>query len=206
MLILKKCKICRRLGQKALLNQRCASNKCAFNRRKGKPGMHSRKRRTLSQYGKELAEKQKIKYFYLLKEKQLKRLVKNALAGKESAPDTLARMLERKLLNVIWLAGYVASKTAGRQLISHGHFLVNGKKIKSHNYMVEPYDIIEINERSRQTKIFQDLNERLKNYVTPAWIKFDAKTFKAEILRLPELEEINLPVNLNLVIDFYSRH
>lgn len=206
MLIEKKCKICRKVGQKVLLNERCASGKCALDRRRKKPGMHPQKRRPLSQYGKELLEKQKLRYSYLLKEKQIKNLAKKALRSKEPAPSALIKMLERKFSNVIWLLGLAPSKTTAKQFISHGHFFVNGKRIKSHSYFVEPGDTIEIREQSKEIKTLKDTADRLRKYAPPAWLKIDPQTLKAEVLRSPELEEINSPINLNLVIDFYSRH
>lgn len=206
MLIRKKCKICRRLGQKLLWNERCMSGRCALDRRRSRPGVHGAKPKILSPYAKELLEKQKVKLFYLLKEKQLRNLVKAVLKTKEPAPDALVRLLEQGLVNVAWLAGYVPSKTAVKQLISHGHFKVSGKRIKSAHYLVKIGDIIEIREQSKKLSLFRDLAERLQRYTAPAWLRFDSKTFKTEVVRRPELEEINLPFNLRLVIDFYSRH
>lgn len=206
MLITKKCKNCRSLGQKLLWNERCMSGRCALDRRRSRPGMHGAKPKVLSQYAKELKEKQKIKLFYLLKEKQLRSLVKKALKAKEPAPNVLVRLLERGLVNVVWSSGYLASKTTARQAIAHGHFLVSGKRVKSPHYLVAAGDIIEIREQSKKSVLFKGLNERLKRYTPPAWLRFDEKTLKTEVVRLPELEEINLPFDLVLVIDFYSRH
>lgn len=191
-----------------LLNERCASGKCALDRRRTKPGMHtkSKRRKVMSQYGKELLEKQKLRYSYILKEKQLASLARKALKSKEPAPSALAKLLERKFSNVVWLMGYTSSKTGARQSIAHGHFLVNGKKVKSHSYVVKPKDVIEIREQSKNMQIFKDVIVRLERYTPPAWLKMDPKTLKSEVIRFPETEELNLPINFNLVIDFYSRH
>jgi small subunit ribosomal protein S4 len=205
MIIDKKCKICRKLGQKILWNERCMSGKCALSRRRIRPGMHGYKPRTLSDYAKRLLEKQKIKYFYLLKEKQLKNLIEKARKFKEPLPSALVKLLESKLDNVLWRLGYSSSKLQIKQLISHGHFLVNDKKIKSHNYLLEPGDKISIKESSKNLKIFKDLDKRLKIHNVPSWLKINYNDFSGEFLRYPELEEVNLPFNVVLALEFYKK-
>ncbi len=206
MLKAKKCKVCRTLGQKILWNTRCASGKCALDRRHSRPGQHGQRMRQRSQYGLELTEKQKVRFYYLLREQQLRNFAEQALRAKEPAPTVLIRTLERKLGNVIWLAGYVPSKTTARQFIAHGHFLVNGRRIKSANYLVEPGDVIEIRPGSEKAEPLKDLADRAKQTQVPAWLKFDPQTFRTEVTRQPEPEEIQLPFNFGLIIDFYSRH
>lgn len=201
-----KCKYCRRFGIKLGLNERCLSPKCALTRRRTRPGVHGRKPHPLSLYGKQLQEKQRLKFFYLANERQMKKYVEMAKKSKKSAPQALLEILERRLDNVIWRLGYVPHKTQARQLVSHGHFLVNGKRMKIPSYLVEAGDIIEIRPGSRDIKPFEDLNERLKNYNPPAWLEIDKNSFKAKVLRLPNYEEIQHNFDLPLVIDFYSRH
>ncbi len=206
MLVAKKCKICRSLGQKILWNERCASNKCALTRRRTRPGMHGYKSKALSSYAKELIEKQKLRYFYLLKDNQLKNLLEKAKKSKETPASALIKILESKLDNVIWRLGYVNSKLQARQLISHGHFLVNKKRVRTPFYFLKPGDKIEIREQSKDIEPFKDLAKRLKIYTPPLWLKIDPHTFEGEFLRYPELSEINLPFNLDLALNFYSRH
>ncbi|MCS7200757.1 MAG: 30S ribosomal protein S4 [Patescibacteria group bacterium] len=198
-------KYCRRYGQKLLWNDRCSSVKCGLVRRRNRPGVHGKKPRPLSLYARQLIEKQKLRFSYLLSEKKMKNYVQMAMKFKESAPLALIELLERRLDNVIWRAGYVTSKLMARQLVSHGHFLVNGSKMKSASYLVKEGDIISIKPQSRNIKPFSDLGQRLKFYQPPHWIVFDPKTFESKIVKLPKSEEVQHNFNLSLVIDFYSR-
>lgn len=200
-----KCKYCRRFGIKVGLNERCLSHKCALVRRRIKPGAHGRKPKVLTPYGRQLLEKQRLKTFYLATEKQMKRYIKMAEKAKKSAPEALLEILERRLDNVIWRLGYVLSKTTARQLVSHGHFLLNGKKFNIPSYLVKPGDVIEIRPQSRGIQPFKDLADRLKNYHPPAWLSIDKQNFRGEVIRYPNYEEIQHDFDLPLVIDFYSR-
>ncbi len=205
MLIAKKCKICRSLGQKILWNERCSSNKCALSRRRTRPGMHGNKPRVLSDYGRSLVEKQKIRFYYLLKEKQLKNFIEKAEKWKEPLPIALIKLLESKLDNVVWRLGYTNSKLHARQLVSHGHFLVNGQRVKTPSLLLEPGDIIEIRPASKNIEPFKDLQKKLKIYSPPPWLKIDINTLKGEFLRYPEPEELNLPFNVPLALQYYSK-
>ena len=200
-----KCKICRSLGQKILWNERCASGKCALSRRRVRPGMHGYKSRSISDYGRQLMEKQKIRYFYLLKEKQFKNIIEKARKTKEPLPSALIKLLESKLDIVVWRLGYTHSKPQARQLIVHGHFLVNSKKVDFPNYFLKPGDMIEIKEKSKNIMIFKDLNKRLKNYQFPAWLKMNIDNLQGEFVRYPEIEEVNLPFNISLALQFYGK-
>ncbi|MCS7184005.1 MAG: 30S ribosomal protein S4 [Patescibacteria group bacterium] len=200
-----KCKICRSLGQKILWNERCLSGKCALSRRRVRPGMHGYKVRSLSDYAKQLIEKQKIKNFYLLKENQIKNIIDLAKKSKEPLPVALIKKLESKFDTVIWRLGYSSSKLQSRQLISHGHFMINGKKVNLPNYFLKPGDKIEIREKSKNLIIFKDLNKKLKSYQIPLWLKLDFSSFKGEFVRYPELEEVNLPFNISLALQFYGQ-
>lgn len=200
-----KCKYCRRFGIKVGLNERCLSHKCALVRRRSRPGMHGKKAKVLTLYGKQLLEKQRLKIFYLVNETQMKKYVEMAKKSQKSAPEALIEILERRFDNVIWRLGYVPHKTTARQLVSHGHFLLNGRRFNIPSYLVEPGDFIEIRPQSLDISPFKDLKERLKNYQPPAWLKIDPNTFKGEVLRYPRYEEIQHNFNLPLVIDFYSR-
>lgn len=198
-------KYCRRFGQKMMWNERCSSNKCGLTRRRTRPGVHGHKPRNLSLYGRQLLEKQKLKFSYLLNERKMKNYVELAKKSKKSAPLALIEILERRLDNVIWRLGYVPSKLTARQLVSHGHFLVNGRKLTTPSYLVKEGDVIEIRPQSRNIKPFEDLAQRLKFHQVPSWLEIDLNTFKAKVLKLPQAEEIQHNFNLPLVIDFYSR-
>ncbi len=205
MLLGPKCKYCRRFGQKLGLNERCLSHKCALLRRRYRPGVHGRKPKVLSLYGRQLLEKQRVRFSYLISEKQMKNYVKLAKSSKKSAPEALIEILERRLDNVVWRAGYVPAKTTARQLVSHGHFLVNGQKMRSPSYLVKEGDVISIRPQSRDLKVFEDLPQRLKFYKPPSWLSIDPNTLETKVLKLPQASEIQHNFNLGLVIDFYSR-
>lgn len=205
MKIEKKCKICRSLGQKILWNERCMSNKCALDRRRTRPGVHGHKPRALSDYAKKLIEKQKLRYYYLLKEKQLRNFIQKASKMKDPLPVALVKLLESKLDHVIWQLGFTHSKLHARQLVSHGHFLVNKNRIKTPTYLLEPGDIIEIREASRDIEPFKNLDKILKVYTPPPWLKLEVNNLKAEFLRYPEPEELQLPFDVQLALEFYSR-
>jgi small subunit ribosomal protein S4 len=205
MLVDKKEKLCRKYGQKLLMSERC-ENKCALDRRRTRPGVHGHKPKAISDYGRLLIEKQKLRYFYLLKNKQLKNLIDKCRKMKEPLPSALIKILESKIDNVVWRLGYVKSKFQARQLVSHGHFLVNGKRVKTSNYFLKPGDVIEIREKSKNLEIFKDLPKRLKGYIPPKWLKIDLNTLRGEFLRYPELEEVALPFDINLAIQFFSRY
>jgi small subunit ribosomal protein S4 len=205
-LLVKKCKLCRKVGQKLLLNERCSSYKCALSRRKTKPGSHGDKPRATSIYARQLLEKQKLKFYYQVKERQLKTYVKIALKANEPAPQALMKLLERRLDNIIWLSGLVAGRTAARQLTSHGHFLVNGHRVDLPSYLVSAGDVISLREKSKNSPVFKQLSSRLDKFQPPAWLKLDPIKLQVEVSRLPEAEEIQTPFDFKLVIDFYSRY
>jgi small subunit ribosomal protein S4 len=200
-----KCKICRRLGQKLLWNERCASGKCALSRRRVRPGMHGYKPRTLSDYARQLIEKQKLRYFYILKENQLKNIFEKAKKLKEPLPSAIIKILESKLDIVIWRLGYTSSKLQARQLVNHGHFLVNGEKVNIPTYFLKPGDIIEIKPKSKNLAIFKDLNKKLKSYQIPSWLKINFDNLTGEFNRYPELEEVNLPFDIQLALQLYGK-
>jgi len=155
MLIGAKCKKCRSLGIKLLLNERCASQKCALTRRRVRPGMHGKKPRSLSLYGKQLLEKQKLRFLYLVSERQLANYVEQAQNSNLPAPEALVQFLERRLDNVVFRAGYLPARTMARQLVSHGHFLVNGKRVKTPSFLVNVGDVISIRPQSMDIKPFE---------------------------------------------------
>ncbi len=205
MLLGPKCKYCRRFGQKLGLNERCLSHKCALVRRRIRPGVHGSRPRVLSLFARQLLEKQRLKFSYLLNEAKMKKYVELAKKAKKSAPEALIELLERRLDNVVWRAGYVPAKTTARQLVSHGHFLVNGRRVRTPSYLVNEGDVITIRPRSKNIKLLEDLSQRLKFYQPPSWLSIDPNTFETKILKLPLAQEIQHNFNLGLVIDFYSR-
>lgn len=201
-----RCKYCRKFGQKLGLNERCLSGKCALARRRTRPGMHGRKPRILSLFAKQLLEKQKLKTSFLLKEKQMKKYAQLAKSNKnKNSTEALIELLERRLDNVIWRAGLVLSKLEARQLVVHGHFMVNGRTINTPSYLVKSGDIISIRPQSRHIKNFDNIQQRLKFFNIPKWLSFDENNLSLKVVSLPRSSEVQHNFDLSSVIDFYSR-
>lgn len=210
------CKICRRLGTKLFLKgEKCFSPKCPMLKRPYPPGQRRKRRATLSEYNKELREKQKLKNWYNLRETQFKNYVKEVLkkrtrsskgrAVEEDTPTLLIQKLERRFDNVVFRMGFANSRPQARQLISHGHFLINKKKVNIPSYQVKKGDKISIAKKSQKGNIFKDLPVLLKKKQIPSWLLVDAKKLEGEVKSLPTLEEVAPPVEISMIFEFYSR-
>ncbi len=199
-----KCKICRRLGVSV-----CGKEKCALKRRPYPPGQKGkRKPRPLSEYGKELKEKQKLRNWYNLKERQFRKYVKEVLEkrGKvEDAAALLIRILENRLDNVVFRLGFASSRPQSRQMISHGHFLVNGKEVNIPSYSVKKGDVISVSPSSLKTSIFQNLKPLLKKHKTLSWFELDVEKMEGKIIGDPKPEEVAPPVEISVIFEYYSK-
>jgi len=204
------CKTCRRLGQKLFLKgDRCFSQKCAFIKRSFAPGPQ-RKRRggAPSEYKKSLEEKQTLKKWYGLSERQFKRYVKETLEKMGKVDDVsaeLVRKLEKRLDNVIFRLGFAKSRVSARQLVSHGYFLINGKPVNIPSYQVKKDDIIGIKENKKSKGVFKELANELKRKEVPAWLTTDKKTLESKTIGEPSLDEVKPPAEIPLIFEFYSR-
>ena len=206
----RKCKICRRLGTKLFLKgERCLTPKCAMIKKPYPPGMRSQKRRrNISEYGKELAEKQKLKNWYNLSEKQFSNYAKEVLAERGKAENPvllLVQKLESRFDNVIFRAGWATSRPKARQLISHAHFLINGKKVNIPSYRIAVGEKITISPVSSKKTVFATLTEDLKRYEAPSWIKLDKEKIKAEIIGKTSIEEALPPAEVSTIFEYYSK-
>lgn len=206
------CKICRRQNLKLFLKgERCYSQKCAMVKRAYPPGIKGKRRKgNVSEYSRQMKEKQKLKVWYGLGEKQLKRLVRGILAKtriKKSDPASfLVKELESRLDNVIFRLGFFSSRQTARQAVSHGYFLVNNRPVDVPSYLLKKGDEIKISPEKMKKKIFLNLDSALKRQKLPAWIQFDAGSLTAKILGSPVLEGgETLPVEIAAVLEFYSR-
>ncbi len=205
-----KCKICRRLGAKLFLKgDKCLSPKCPVIKKPYPPGEKGKRRtRTRSEYGKELSEKQKLKNWYNLGEKQFRKYVKEVLEkrGKvEDAGALLIEKLESRLDNVVFRMGFTSSRSQARQVISHGHFLVNEKKVNIPSYQVKKGDKVALKPESRKKTIFGNLSTSLKKYKPPSWIELDIEKLEGKISAQPSLEEAASPAEISVIFEFYSR-
>ena len=211
-----KCKICRRAGIKLFLKgERCNSQKCAMIKRPYPPGMKgTRKTRGISEYGKELKEKQKLKNWYNLSETQFANYVKESLAmsrrpsarsTNQDAASILIRKLENRLDNMVFRFGFASSRPLARQMISHGHFFVNGKPVNIPSLQTKQGDKIRIRPNSSKTKYFKDIIPELKKKQIVSWLKFNADKLEGEVVSSPVLEEIAPPVEISAAFEYYSR-
>ncbi|MFH0791780.1 MAG: 30S ribosomal protein S4 [bacterium] len=206
-----KCKICRRLGSKIFLKgDRCSSPKCAMLKRPFAPGpKKKRKTKGLSEYGKELREKQKLRNWYNLEEKQFRAYVTSVLGkrkgGTEDAGDMLIKILESRLDNIIFRFGLAISRPLSRQLVSHGHFMVNNRLVNIPSYLTKKGDKIKIALTSTKRKYFEDLSEKMKKASIPAWLSFDSDKLEWQVMRSPLLDEVSPPAEITLIFEFYSK-
>lgn len=177
-------------------------------RRPYPPGIKGKRRTSgLSEYGKELREKQKLKFWYGLDEKQFKNYVKEILArrGKEDAEAALIKKLESRLDNVIFRLGFADSRLQARQMVSHGHFQVNSRKVNYPSYQVKKGDLISISPSSLKKNIFQNLKTKIKKHNPPSWLELDKEKLEAKVKGLPSLEEAAPPAEISAVFEYYSR-
>jgi small subunit ribosomal protein S4 len=205
-----KCKQCRRVRQKLFLRgERCFSSKCAMVKRNFPPGLHGPKQaqgERLSGYGKQLREKQKCKKTYGILERQLHLYYEKALASKKVNNEVaLYRLLELRLDNVVYRAGFAKSRNSARQLVNHGHFCVNSKRVDIPSYQVDLKDKISINLNSQKSPAFANLSESLKNKESVYWLLADDKELSIKLTDLPDPFKIVPEFSLKDIIEFYSR-
>lgn len=203
-----KCKLCRRIGEKLFLRgERCYSPKCALVRRKYPPGVHgsTTTRGKISEYGKQLQEKQKAKWIYGLLEKQFRGLYQKVLKGKGDTGENLLRLLELRLDNVTYQLGLAKSRPSARQIVSHGHILVNGRKINIPSYQVKLGDEISIKKRSQESLYFKDILPLMSKIERPSWLAWDTGKMKGLLKSLPKKEELVQNINARLILEYYSR-
>ena len=194
----------RALGAKLFLKaERCISPKCALTRRPYRPGMHGKSRKILSEYGRQLLEKQKIKISYGLNEKQIRTIFQKALKKSAAIKDFIIRGLETRLDNVVFKLGLAPSRRVARQIVSHGHILVNGRKVLVPSFKVGIGNLISIRPQSKNLSNFKDLPNTLKNYQPPAWLTLDKEKIEGKVLVFPQ--EVDGVFDISLVTDYYSR-
>src|SRR3954452_4238659 len=198
------CKQCRREGIKLFLKgERCLTDKCAVERRAYPPGDHGRGRQKQSEYRLQLREKQKAKRYYGVLEKQFATYYDKASRQTGVTGENLLRLLETRLDNVLVRLGFAASRRQARQLVSHGHWTVNGRRVDIPSYQVKPDDVITIKLNSASTDVVRDATELTSG--VPAWLQADHDSLTAKVLRLPERSEISAPVEEQLIVELYSK-
>jgi small subunit ribosomal protein S4 len=200
------CRICRRENQKLFLKgDRCYTEKCAFERRGYPPGQHGQGRIKFSEYGLQLREKQKIKRMYGLLEKQFRQIFETAERSKEITGSKMLSLLERRLDNVAYRSGFANSRAEARQLVRHGHFAVNGKRVNIPSYLVAKGDVVEIREKSKGVARIGGALESVKRREIPQWLELDSAAFKSRVRDLPSRDDVTAPMEERLVVELYSK-
>jgi small subunit ribosomal protein S4 len=200
------CRICRREGLKLFLKgSRCYSRKCAFERRSTPPGMNTMRRRKVSEYGLQLREKQKVRKSYSVLERQFRNYFQKASAAKGKTGQQLLRMLEMRLDNVVYRMGFASSRAQARQLVTHGHFAVNGRPTNVASFGTKVGDRIEVRESRRGREYFKMAPETMRAAQVPEWLSSDPSTLSGTVLAEPAREQMPLEFNEQLVVEYYSR-
>ena len=198
------CRLCRREGQKLFLKgDRCYSTKCAMERRGYAPGQHGQGRSKASDYALQLREKQKTKRFYGMQETQFRNLFDKADRKTGITGENLLIMLETRLDNVVFRLGFASSRKEARQLVNHGHFTVNGKKVNIPSYTVKPGDVIKVKEKSTNSPKFKEVKEM--TITVPEWVSVDVEKLEGKVLSAPTREQIDTPVAEHLIVELYSK-
>ena len=202
------CRQCRREGMKLFLKgDRCFSDKCPIvkKQRNQPPGQHGQGRRKVSEYGLQLREKQKVRRFYGVMETQFRRYVDRAQRSQQPTGDVMLSLLERRLDNVVYRMGFALSRPQARQLVRHGHFSVNGRKVSVPSFIVRQGDEIEVRPRSREMASLKEIVERGHGRLVPEWVEVQRDQYKGRVIRLPERQDVDVPVEEHLIVELYSR-
>lgn len=202
-----KCSQCRRSGEKLFLKgERCTTAKCAITKRNYAPGFHGPKgRKRLSDYGAQLAEKQKAKKLYGMLEKQFRLTFAKASKKSGDAGKNFLRALEMRLDNVVYRLGWATSRAAARQLVNHGHFTVDGRKADIPSFAVKAGQTIKVKKNSEKNAYFKKASESLKKADRPSWVNFDAKDLSAKVLHEPKDADLPQNINVQVIIEYYSK-
>jgi small subunit ribosomal protein S4 len=201
------CRLCRREGMKLFLKgTKCFSDKCPIEKRNFAPGQHGKDRRAkIVGYGLQLREKQKTKRMYFTQEGQFRNYFEKAARSKGVTGEMLLQQLERRLDNVVYRLGFGMSRRQARQLVRHGHVQVNGRKVNIPSYQVSVGEEIAIRDNSRKLAILEQAKDFASHQNAPTWLEIDRDNFKGRVLSLPKREEIQMPVNEQLIVELYSK-
>ena len=202
-----RCRLCRREGIKLMLKgERCLTDKCAVERRAYAPGEHGKGRRVKeTNYGLQLREKQKARRIYGVLERQFRNYFFKAERGKGVTGETLLQMLEMRVDNILYRLGLAPSRSAGRQIVRHGHVTVNGRKVSIPSYVTRPGDLVAIREKSRDLTVISGTLEKRKGQSVPEWLELDSQARSGRVLQAPSRQAIPVPVTEQLIVELYSK-
>ena len=200
------CKLCRREGKKLFLKgDRCYTGKCAFERRSYAPGQHGQNRSKNSEYGLQLRAKQQARRYYGIQEGQFHKYFLMAERKAGVTGENLLRICESRLDNVVYTLGWASSRAEARQLVTHAHFEVNGKKVDIPSYLLKAGDVVSIKQKSKDSEKFKTVLEANASRPVPSWLDLNAGALSAKVVALPEREQIEVPVEEHLIVEFYSK-
>ncbi|MDD6799581.1 MAG: 30S ribosomal protein S4 [Firmicutes bacterium] len=200
------CRLCRREGTKLFLKgDRCLSGKCSIDRRPSLPGQHGAGRKNVKEYGMQLREKQKAKRYYGVLENQFLNYFIKAEKMEGVTGDNLLSLLERRLDNVVFRMGLAESRKEARQLVTHGHFRINGKKVNVPSILVRVGDVITLRDESRSSEKFKTLIDEIDTRISPKWLEMDKENIIAKVTALPKKEDIDFPFEEHLIVELYSK-
>jgi small subunit ribosomal protein S4 len=200
------CRLCRREGLKLFLKgERCYTDKCAIERRNYPPGEHGQARPKFSEYSIQLREKQKLRRMYGILEGQFRRYFEMADRAKGVTGETLLQLLERRLDNIVYRVGFSTSRSEARQLVRHGHFEVNGRKVNIPSYLVRAGDVVAVREGSRKVARIQESIELAQRRGVPDWLEVTPEAFSGKVKTLPQRSDLTMPINEKLVVELYSK-
>ncbi len=202
-----KCRLCRREGEKLYLKGiKCYTDKCPFNKRRYPPGIHGKSsRRKITIYGMQLREKQKVKRIYGVLEGQFRRYFELARKMGGNIGENLLSILERRLDNVVYRLGFASSRSQARQLVTHGHVIVDGRKVNIPSYLVKPGQVITLKDKAKKFGFVQEALQGKDPNALPAWLSLDKDNYKGTILRMPIRSDITHPINERLIVELYSK-
>mgnify|MGYP001059835979 FL=1 len=200
------CKLCRREGEKLFLKgERCYSDKCSVSRRNYVPGQHGKGRKKTSEYGLQLRMKQKARRYYGILEGQFRHYFDMAERKQGVTGENLLRILESRLDNVVYRLGWASSRAEARQLVVHGHFTVDGKKVDIPSYLLRAGEVVAIANKSKDSVKIKSVLEANSGRPVPAWLDLNREALEAKVVNLPAREEIDAPVEEQLIVEFYSK-
>ena len=200
------CRHCRREGLKLFLKgERCYTDKCAIERRNYPPGEHGQARPKFSEYSIQLREKQKLRRIYGVLEGQFRRYFQMADRARGVTGETLLQLLERRLDNIVYRLGFATSRAEARQLVRHGHFRVNGRKVDVPSFLVKRGDVVTVRERSRKVSRIQEALELAQRRGVPDWLEVNPEAFTGTVKAFPARADLTMPINEKLVVELYSK-
>ncbi len=200
------CRLCRREGEKLFLKgERCYTDKCSVKRRVYAPGQHGQQKKKLSEYGVQLREKQKARRFYGILESQFRKYFDIASKKKGVTGENLLQILESRLDNAVYRLGLATSRPEARQLVSHGHFTVNGQKVNIPSYILKVGDVVSLKDKSKSSEKFKAISEIAGSKVVPKWLDFNRDNLEGKVVAIPSREDIDLLIKEHLIVELYSK-